>query len=143
VAHPAVRRGEPLRGRDAGHRGGAAGGRGSEAAAGADAGLVGGGWEADVGLRTPMVLGRVIGQVVSTQKHGALHGGTLLLVQPISAEGDPRGVPILAVDAVGAGTGERVLVVLEGRAAGDALRKRAAPVDAAIVAIVDAVEVSQ
>lgn len=89
-----------------------------------------------------MVLGQVIGNVVATQKHSALHGGTLLLVQPMTPEGEARGVPVLAVDAVGAGVGERVLVVLEGRAAGDALRKRAAPVDAAVVAIVDAVEVS-
>lgn len=89
-----------------------------------------------------MVLGRVIGNVVATQKHESLSGGKLLLVQPITVDEAPRSVPILAVDAVGAGAGEKVLLVLEGRAAGDALRKRAAPVDAAVIAIVDAVEVS-
>lgn len=84
-----------------------------------------------------MQLGRVIGTVVATQKHGALAAAKLLLVQPLTPAGASRGWPLLAVDGVGAGVGERVLVVLEGRAAGDAIGRRAAPVDAAIVGIVD------
>ena len=48
---------------------------------------------------------------------------------------------MLAIDSVGAGVGEKVLVVFEGKAAGDALGRKAAAVDAAIVGIVDAVEV--
>ena len=47
---------------------------------------------------------------------------------------------MLAIDSVGAGVGEKVLIVLEGQAAGQALGKRAAPVDAAIVGIVDYVQ---
>ena len=86
-----------------------------------------------------MQIARVVGTVVATQKHGKLHGGKLLLVQPLALDGSARGVPFLAIDSVGAGAGERVLVVIEGRAAGDAVRKKAAPVDAAIVGIVDAV----
>lgn len=65
----------------------------------------------------------------------------MLLVQPIELEGTPRGFPLLAVDSVGAGVHETVLVVIEGRAAGDALGRKAAPVDAAIVGIVDSVDV--
>lgn len=84
-----------------------------------------------------MQIGRVIGTVVATQKHGKLDGAKLLLVQPLTLEGHARGVPLLTVDSVGAGVGERVLVVIEGRAAGEALRRRAAPVDAAIIGIVD------
>lgn len=84
-----------------------------------------------------MQLGRVIGTVVATQKHGKLEGAKLLLVQPTGVDGGDRGVPLLTIDSVGAGVGERVLVVVEGRAAGEALRRKAAPVDAAIVGIVD------
>ncbi len=84
-----------------------------------------------------MQIGRVIGTVVATEKHAKLEGAKLMLVQPLTLENTPRGVPLLAVDGVGAGVGERVLVVLEGRAAGEALGRRAAPVDAAIIGIVD------
>ena len=87
-----------------------------------------------------MQLARVIGVVVATCKSEKLAGAKLLLVQPVDAEGGPLGTPLLAIDAVGAGSGERVLVVLEGRAAGSALRRSAAPVDAAIVGIVDRVD---
>ena len=87
-----------------------------------------------------MLLAEVIGTVVSTQKNRKIEGAKLLLVQPQTLDGRQRGAALLAVDSVGAGVGERVLVVLEGRAAGDALRRKAAPVDAAIVGIVDVVD---
>jgi len=86
-----------------------------------------------------MQLGRVVGTVVSTQKHAKLNDAKLLLVQPIDAHGADIGVPVLTIDSVGAGVGERVLVVIEGRAAGEALRRASAPVDAAIIGIVDSV----
>lgn len=87
-----------------------------------------------------MQIGRVVGTLVSTQKHRKLEGGKLLFVQPLALDGSPRGTALLAVDSVGAGVGERVLVVIEGRAAGEAVRRKAAPVDAAIVGIVDRVD---
>jgi ethanolamine utilization protein EutN len=87
-----------------------------------------------------MQLARVVGTVVATQKHRKLDSAKLLLVQPQAPDGTPRGATLLAVDSVGAGVGERVLVVIEGKAAGDALGRKAAPVDAAIVAIVDHVD---
>ena len=90
-----------------------------------------------------MVIGRVIGTLVSTQKHRKLESAKLLLVQPLTLEDTPRGAPVLAIDSVGAGVGERVLVVIEGRAAGAALRRKAAPVDAAIIGIVDTVTVDR
>jgi len=90
-----------------------------------------------------MQIGRVIGTLVSTQKHRKLEGAKLLLVQPLTLEDTPRGAPVLTIDSVGAGVGEKVLIVLEGRAAGEALRRKAAPVDAAIIGIVDAVEVAK
>ena len=89
-----------------------------------------------------MQIARVIGTVVSTQKNRKLEGAKLLLVQPLTLEGEARGVALLAIDAVGAGIGERVLDVIEGKAAGDALGKKAAAVDAAIVGIVDRVDVT-
>ena len=88
-----------------------------------------------------MQIAKVIGTVVSTQKHRKFEGAKLLLVQPINLDDSPRGTSLLAVDGVGAGVHERVLVVLEGRAAGEAIGKKAAPVDAAIVGIIDEVEV--
>ena len=88
-----------------------------------------------------MQIARVIGTVVATQKNRKLEGAKLLLVQPLSLEDEPRGVPLLTIDSVGAGVGEKVLVVVEGKAAGDALGRKAAAVDAAIIGIVDAVEV--
>ena len=88
-----------------------------------------------------MQLARVIGTLVATQKHRTLEGAKLLLVQPLTLDDRPRGVPLLTIDSVGAGVGEKVLIVLEGRAAGEALRRKAAPVDAAIVGIVDEVKI--
>ena len=90
-----------------------------------------------------MQLARVVGTVVATQKHSAFEGAKLLLVQPVGLDDAPRGATLLAVDSVGAGVTERVLIVLEGRAAGEALGKKGAPVDAAIIGIVDSVDVHE
>lgn len=87
-----------------------------------------------------MILARVVGTVVSTQKRPQFEGAKLLLVQPETPQGVATGVTLLAIDSVGAGVSERVLVVIEGRAAGEALGKKLAPVDAAIIGIVDQVE---
>lgn len=88
-----------------------------------------------------MQIARVVGTVVSTQKHRKFEGAKLLLVQPVTLDDQPKGPALLAVDSVGAGVHERVLVVIEGRAAGEALGRKAAPVDAAIVGIIDSVDV--
>jgi microcompartment protein CcmK/EutM len=86
-----------------------------------------------------MQIARVIGTLVSTQKHRKFEGAKLLLVQPLNPDDSPRGAALLAVDGVGAGVHEKVLVVLEGRAAGEALGQKAAPVDAAVVGIIDTI----
>ncbi len=88
-----------------------------------------------------MQIARVIGTVVSTQKHRKFKGAKLLLVQPLHIDDAARGAALLAVDGVGAGVHEKVLIVLEGRAAGEVLGQKGAPVDAAIVGIVDTVEI--
>jgi ethanolamine utilization protein EutN len=78
---------------------------------------------------------------VAPHQHSAFEGAKLLLVQPVTVDDEPRGTPLLAVDSVGAGVHEKVLIVIEGRAAGEALGRPGAPVDAAVIGIVDAVEV--
>ena len=86
-----------------------------------------------------MQLARIIGTVVATRKHEKLRGATLLLAQPVDADGHAHGVAVLAVDAAQAGIGDQVLLVLEGRAAANAVGRRGAPVDAAVVGVVDEV----
>ena len=90
-----------------------------------------------------MILARVVGEVVSTHKRPEYEGATLLLLQPETPSGEKSGTTFLAIDSVGAGRGELVICVLEGRAAQEALGKKLAPVDAAILGIVDQVEVSE
>jgi microcompartment protein CcmK/EutM len=90
-----------------------------------------------------MQIARVVGTVVSTQKHHKFEGAKLLLVQPLTIDGKPRGATLLAVDSLGAGVHEKVLVVMEGRAAGEALGRKGAPVDAAVVGIIDVVDISE
>ena len=90
-----------------------------------------------------MQIARVVGTVVSSHKHPKFDGAKLLLVQPVTLDDQPRGPALIAVDSVGAGVHEQVLVVIEGRAAGDALGRKMAPVDAAIVGIIDQVDVHE
>lgn len=86
-----------------------------------------------------MILGKVVGTVVATRKDERLSGSKLLLVQPVQPDGSPRGDPLVAVDTVDAGAGERVLVV-GGSSARMAEGMTDRPVDAAIVGIVDTVD---
>ena len=90
-----------------------------------------------------MQIARVVGTVVATQKHPKFEGAKLLLVQPVTLDDMPKGPALLAIDSVGAGVHEKVLVVIEGRAAGEALGKKGAPVDAAIIGIIDHVDVHE
>ena len=87
-----------------------------------------------------MLIARVVGNVVSTRKHQTFEGAKLMLVQPLNLDDSARGAAILAVDGVGAGVDEKVLIVIEGRAAGEALGRKGAPVDAAIIGIIDRVD---
>lgn len=90
-----------------------------------------------------MRIARVVGTVVATKKSRKLEGAKLLLVEPLTLEGRPAGGTLLAIDRLGAGVGEKVLVVLEGKAAVHALGRAAAPVDAAVVGIIDTVSVER
>lgn len=90
-----------------------------------------------------MLIARVVGTLVSTKKHQKFEGAKLLLVQPLTIDDQPRGAMLLAIDAVGAGVHEKVLVVIEGRAAAEALGRPGAPVDAAIIGIIDTVDIEE
>jgi ethanolamine utilization protein EutN len=90
-----------------------------------------------------VLIGRVVGTVVATQKNVKLEGAKLLLVQPLGLDEQPRGTEVLAIDSVGAGVGERVLLVVEGKAAIAALGKGTAAVDAAIIGIIDHVDLPE
>ena len=87
-----------------------------------------------------MILARMFGTVVATRKDERLHGKKLLLVRQISPEGQDEPSYLVAVDTVGAGFKETVLVVT-GSSARMASGCKDCPVDAAIVGIVDTVRV--
>ncbi len=91
-----------------------------------------------------MYFGKVIGTVWATQKHPALVGEKLQLVQPLDATGAATGKPLVAVDAIGAGVGETVLYVTSSEAAIPIkVRKqlKLVPTDATLVGIVDSISV--
>ena len=83
-----------------------------------------------------MQLARVIGDIVASQKDSNFEGTTLLLVQPIGADGQDVGRPLVAVDSVGAGVGETVFFV-RGKEASFPFHPVEVPTDAGIVGIVD------
>ena len=87
-----------------------------------------------------MILAKVVGTVVATRKDERLVSQKLLLAQPLNAKEEPQGGQLVAVDTVDAGVGETVLIV-SGSSARMAEGLKDAPVDAAIVGIVDAVEI--
>ena len=89
-----------------------------------------------------MDLARVIGRVVCTIKDASLSGVTLLLVQPVSPDGEPVGETLVALDSIGAGAGELVFYVT-GKEASFAFLPAIVPSDASIVGIVDHVHVEE
>jgi ethanolamine utilization protein EutN len=88
-----------------------------------------------------MILARVVGNVIATQKDRRYEGGRLLLVQPVGLDGLDEGVEMLALDRLDAGVGDTVVVVREGWSASTASTGEAgAAIDSAIVGIVDRVD---
>ncbi len=89
-----------------------------------------------------MIIGEVIGTVVATTKHELLVGYKILVVQVITPEGNPvEGQQIVAVDTVGAGKGEQVILTA-GTNAVKACEAQGVPVDAAIIGIIDEIDVA-
>jgi len=76
-----------------------------------------------------VLIGRVIGDVAATQKDPSHEGRKILIVQPLQLDGSDRGEPVLALDAVDAGIGDRVLLTTEGFS-----------IDSAVVGVIDSVD---
>lgn len=88
-----------------------------------------------------MLIARVIGDLTATRKHPTHEGKKILLVQPLELDGSDRGQPVVALDSVNAGVGDRVLLVQDGFAAFSAFGLPPSPIDAAVVGVIDHVEV--
>ena len=88
-----------------------------------------------------MLIARVIGEVVATHKHPTHQDRKALLVQPLDLDGADMGAAMIALDAVDAGIGDRVLVTTEGFSAMTSVgRGRQAPIDSAVIGVVDRVD---
>ena len=89
-----------------------------------------------------MLIGRVIGEAVATQKHASHAGRKALLVQPLHLDGSDRGDAVVALDAVDAGVGDRVLLVTEGFSAMTSVGRPQSPIDMAVIGVIDHVDLS-
>ncbi len=88
-----------------------------------------------------MKTGVIIGTVVATRKDDRLVGKKLMLIQPVDMNNNPIGQPIVGVDTVGAGNGELVLFCT-GTAARKACDAPDAPIDGAVVGIIDQIDIA-
>jgi ethanolamine utilization protein EutN len=85
-----------------------------------------------------MQIGTVMGTATSTIKHPSMQGWKLLVVQLLAADGrSPDGEPVLAVDRLGAGRGEQVILSSEGKATKDLLKSETTPVRWSVIGIAD------
>ncbi len=84
-----------------------------------------------------MVLGKVTGTVVSTQKHPDYNGYKIYVIQPILENGKPKGGTFLALDTVQSGVGDTVLVMREGNGVRQILGKDVCPIRSLVVGVVD------
>ncbi|OCA91755.1 EutN/CcmL family microcompartment protein [Pseudobacillus wudalianchiensis] len=89
-----------------------------------------------------MLLARVIGSVWTTQKEKGMENIKLLITQPLNAKREHQGNHVIAMDRLGAGVGELVLIT-QGLAAQKVAEEKRPPIDAAIVGIVDSFEVNE
>jgi ethanolamine utilization protein EutN len=85
-------------------------------------------------------LARVVGDVVSTHRHENMGGRKLLLVRRLDLQDNEEGTEVIALDVIGVGRGEKVLVVQEGGAARALFKNDKIPVQAVVVGVVDRVD---
>ena len=86
-----------------------------------------------------MLIGRVIGEMVATEKHPSHIGRKAMIVQPVNLDGSDRGEAVIALDSADAGVGDRVLLVVEGFSAMTSVGRPNSPIDAAILGVIDEV----
>lgn len=89
-----------------------------------------------------MILCKVTGTLVATQKNEHLRDKKMLIVQPIDLDGRYIGRDIVAIDSVDAGVGDTVLIIQEGQGAAQILQNKKVPVHSVVVAVVDGLEVA-
>lgn len=89
-----------------------------------------------------MLIARVIGEMVATEKHASHAGCTALLVQPLELDGSNRGNAVIAFDAIGVGIGECVLLTTEGYSAMTSVGRPNSPIDMAVIGVIDAVQIT-
>ncbi len=87
-----------------------------------------------------MLIARVIGELVATQKHPSHEGRKVLLVQPLNLDGSNRGDAVVALDAVDAGVGDRVLLATEGFSAMTSVGRPQSPIDMSVIGFIDEIE---
>ena len=87
-----------------------------------------------------MIIARVVGNVIATQKQSSHEGKKILLIQPLDLDNNPSGDVVVALDAVDAGVGDRVLAVQEGFSAMTSVGEPDSPIDAAVIGVIDLVE---
>ncbi len=87
-----------------------------------------------------MFIARVVGDVVSTHRHAHLRGKKLLLVRRLALSGEEEGAELIALDVIGVGSGERVLVVQEGGSARTLFGDPDIPAQAVVVGVIDSID---
>jgi ethanolamine utilization protein EutN len=87
-----------------------------------------------------MLIARVIGEVVSTQRHESHSGQKTLLVQPLNLDGTDRGDAVVAMDSADAGVGDRVLLTTEGYSAMTSVGRPNSPIDTAVIGVIDHID---
>lgn len=89
-----------------------------------------------------MLIARVVGEVVASHKHPSHEGRKILMVQPLNLDGSNRGDAVLALDAVDAGIGDKVLLVTEGFSAMTSVGRPESPIDMAVVGFIDHIDLA-
>jgi microcompartment protein CcmK/EutM len=87
-----------------------------------------------------MLIARIVGELVATQKHPSHEGRKVLLVQPLNLDGTDRGDAVVALDAVDAGVGDKVLLAIEGFSAMTSVGRPNSPIDMAVIGFIDHID---
>lgn len=88
-----------------------------------------------------MLIARVIGEVVATNKHSSHEGRKALVVQPLNLDGSERGDAVVALDAASAGIGNLVLLATEGYSAMTSVGRPMSPIDMAVIGVIDHIDI--